>query len=159
MLVGVCALAALAGAIGAREHARADVPVSVPIEPAPASRPVSSVVQPPAAVRERTWPVSAVDPFKPVSFEAPVAAPIAAVPLPVEPAPIAPVFPYRFFGRMTGPDGKQLTYLARGENLLVVSPGGALEGDYRIETMSDNEIIVVYSPLNEKTVINIRAAE
>ncbi|AVR96622.1 hypothetical protein [Pseudoduganella armeniaca] len=60
---------------------------------------------------------------------------------------------------MTGPDGKQLTYLARGETLLPVTPGGLLEGDYRVETINDNEIIVVYSPLNEKTVINIRAAE
>lgn len=124
--------------------------------PAPAAQPAAPV---PASAWDRDpLPDGEVDPFKPVGLLPPPPPPPPAAQV-ASPAPVAPPFPYRYFGRMIGPDGKPLTYLTRGDTLVQVKPGEALDSAYRIERMDEVEIVVVYVPLDERTVINIRSAE
>ncbi len=124
--------------------------------PAPAAQPAAPM---PANAWDRDpLPDGEADPFKPVGLLPPPPPPPPPAPV-ASPAPVAPPFPYRYFGRMIGPDGKPLTYLTRGDTLVQVKPGEALDGAYRIEKMDDVEIVVVYVPLDERTVINIRSVE
>lgn len=129
----------------------------IPVVSAPAAQPVAPM---PANAWDRDpLPDGEADPFKPVGLLPPPPPPPPPAVAVASPAPLAPPFPYRYFGRMIGPDGKPLAYLTRGDTLVQVKPGEALDGAYRIEKMDDVEIVVVYVPLDERTVINIRSAE
>ena len=94
---------------------------------------------------------AAGDPFKVVSFLPPPPKPAAPPPpAPLAPRPAAPAFPYKYFGRMVGIDGKARTYLSRGEALVVVRERDVLDQMYRIDTIADTQIGVTYLPLDEK---------
>lgn len=98
------------------------------------------------------------DPFKIVNF-IPAPTPAQQVIVETPPPPRAPAFPFRYFGRMAGPDGQMQTYLVRDDALFMVKPKEMLGSDYRVESMSEGEIVVVYVPLEEKTVVVTRASE
>jgi hypothetical protein len=103
---------------------------------------------------------AATDPFKVVSFVAPVqAAAVAPPPAPVvQPKPVAPQFPYQYFGRMVDVDGKTLTFLSRDGALVPIKVGTVLDQAYRIDTMTDKQISLTYLPLNEQISIFTQSA-
>jgi hypothetical protein len=110
--------------------------------------------------RERLGPVTN-DPF--VAMQAPVVSkPKPAPPPPTAPAappaPVAPPFPYRVFGILTGPTDQRVTYLMRDNRLIAVEPGMELDGGYRIESVSEAAIVVVFVPLGQKTTLRIPEA-
>src|SRR5262245_7496915 len=108
-----------------------------------------------AAPSRATVPLqAAADPFVAVSFVPPPPPPppvIAAPPPPPPPPPKAPPLPFSFVGLLEKGGGpKPAAFLARGDALLVVSAGDVVDNDYRIESLSEREIVVTYLPLNER---------
>lgn len=101
---------------------------------------------------------SGSDAFKAVSFLPPP--PEAPPPPPVAPAPkpTAPPFPYKYFGKMTGTDGKPITYLTRGDEVIPVHKQEILDNTYRIDAISDTAITVTYLPLNAMSDVPIQTA-
>lgn len=100
---------------------------------------------------------AASDPFK-------VAAPppppkVAEAPPPPPPAPVAPPFPYHYLGRMLSVDGKQLTYLTRGDAMIPIQLHQVLDKDYRVDALSDAEIVITYLPLDQRVRIVVHSAE
>ena len=131
---------------------------------------------PPAAARARTaqapHPAPAIarafereplvdaanDPFK-VAGPPPPPKPVEASPPPPPVAPVAPPFPYHYLGRMLSVDGKQLTYLTRGDAMIPIQLHQVLDQDYRVDALSDAEIVITYLPLDERVRIVVRSAE
>ena len=86
-----------------------------------------------------------VDPFAPRSFSSPQdAARAPGVPH----KPVAPPLPFRYLGKMIE-DGKLNVFLARGDESLSVHAGQRL-GEYRIDKVTDSEIVFTYLPLKTK---------
>jgi hypothetical protein len=88
-----------------------------------------------------------VDPFAPRSFS-PVEGP-AQKGGPHK--PVAPPLPFRYLGKMIE-DGKLNVFLARGEESLSVHAGQKV-GEYRIDKVTDSEIVFTYLPLKTKQVL------
>lgn len=98
----------------------------------------------------------AVDPFARRSF-APAARPQqAAAPA----APVAPPLPFRYVGKLIE-DGRLQVFLARGEDSFSVSAGGKrgqkLDGDYRIDQVTETKIVFTYLPLKTRQTLDIPA--
>jgi hypothetical protein len=74
----------------------------------------------------------------------------ASVPgVPTGPAkPTAPPLPFRYLGKMIE-DGKLNVFLARGEESLAVRAGSRV-GEYRVDKVTDHEIVFTYLPLKTK---------
>lgn len=66
---------------------------------------------------------------------------------PVAPPPMAPPLRYRFFGRMTTPDGQSLVLLARGELVVQIAVGTLLEDGFRVDALQDDRIQLSFPPL------------
>jgi len=156
--LGMCAWTALYDDSGAT----ADTTAVAPGRSRPAAVHVASLVDVPASQTpfERDPLVdAAIDPFAPVSFvpQPPVAAPVertvATVIVPPPSAPVAPPFPYRYVGRMTGIDGKTGVYIASDQELLQVRAGQTVAGTFRIDTIDDRQIALTYLPLEERVIL------
>jgi Tfp pilus assembly protein PilP len=87
-----------------------------------------------------------VDPFAPRSFSGPEAA-VAAQPAKPQ-KPVAPPLPFRYLGKMLE-DGKLNVFLSRGDESLSVHAGQKL-GEYRVDKVTDSEIVFTYLPLKTK---------
>jgi Tfp pilus assembly protein PilP len=85
-----------------------------------------------------------VDPFAPRSFSRPEAGGQPAKPQ----KPVAPPLPFRYLGKMIE-DGKLNVFLARGDESLAVRAGQKL-GEYRVDKVTDSEIVFTYLPLKTK---------
>ena len=101
--------------------------------------------------------VAAEDPFQKLSWAAP---PVAAVAPPSPPpvAPRAPPLPFTFIGLVEKGTPKPAAFLARGEDLIVVSAGDDVDRMYRVESLTANEIVFTYLPLNERQTIALAGA-
>jgi hypothetical protein len=115
---------------------------------------------PPAPALKRDPLVdSAVDPFTPISFLPPPPAPtpvdrsVATVVVPPPPAPVAPPFPFRYLGRMTGIDGTTGVYIASDQELLQVRAGQLVAGGFRVDAIDDKQIALTYVPLDEHLIV------
>ena len=92
---------------------------------------------------------AAEDPFQKLSWSAPPVA--VTTPPPAPPAaPRAPPLPFTFIGLLEKGGPKPSAFLSRGEELLVVSVGDDLDRTYRVESMTDTEIVFTYLPLKER---------
>lgn len=100
---------------------------------------------------------SKTDLFRFISFQPPVpkALPPPPPPLP-PPKPSAPTFPYQYFGRMVDVDGRTITYLTRGDTLIPIHARQLLDNTYRIDAVTETQIVVTYVPLEEKIVIAVQ---
>lgn len=120
--------------------------------------------QPAAVKNDERDPLleAATDPFKVVSFVAPVqaqSAPVAPPPAPVvQPKPVAPQFPYQYFGRMVDVDGQKLTFLSRDGVLVPIKVGTVLDEMYRVDAVAEKQISLTYLPLNEQISIFTQSA-
>ncbi len=61
--------------------------------------------------------------------------------------PSAPPLPFRYIGRLVQ-DGRAEIWLMRGERHFSVVPGDSLGRDYRVDQVSDTELLITYLPLN-----------
>lgn len=150
-------------ALSARQWAAA---VPAALAPEAATRPSPARAQGPLP---SVWPLQALEPAKRDLF-APVLPPpppapkplkvVSAPPRPVEPpAPMAPPMNYRYFGQMRKPDGSLIVYLSRGNTPIQVSVGERLDDGYVVESVSEEEIQLVYPPLGVKAAVNIPPAQ
>ena len=83
-------------------------------------------------------------PFASRSWQ-PRAPKISTAPL-VPPAPTAPPMPYRYVGKLVL-GGQPSVLLAKGDTVFPVTEGETLDGAYRVESVGETEITLMYLPL------------
>lgn len=119
--------------------------------PAPASAALSAGRG--DAVREDTG-----QPFAATSWLPPPPPPPRPVVVVAAPpaAPVAPPLPFTFVGLVEKGTVKPQAFLARGDELLVVSQGDVLDnGAYRVEALSPSQIVFIHVPTNTKQIISL----
>jgi hypothetical protein len=86
---------------------------------------------------------------------------VVVAPAPPEPVapPTAPPVPFTYLGELDARAARPQVFLSSGERLLIVSPGDVVDGQYRIESVSDSEVLLTYLPLNEKQVLSTQAKD
>jgi len=73
---------------------------------------------------------------------------------PPPPPPTAPPMPFNFVGLLQD-QAKPTAFLAKDDQLLLVTTGDTVEGTYRIDSVSAKEIVLTYLPLNQRQSILI----
>lgn len=94
------------------------------------------------------------DPFTPHSWQPPslpVALPQAAA------APVPPPNPYRFAGTSLH-NGALHTFVTDGNRVYEVREGDELNGGYRVDAITPDEIMLVYTPLGSRQAIAAKRA-
>jgi hypothetical protein len=95
-----------------------------------------------------------VDVFAAKSWNRPRA--VVAVKLPPPEPPAAPPLPFEYVGQMEGREGVNV-FLSRGGEFVTAKAGQQLDDDYRLETVSPQELIFVYLPLGERQTLSAEA--
>lgn len=97
-------------------------------------------------------------PFSPTSWlppPPPPPRPVVVVAAPPAP-PVAPPLPFTFVGLVEKGTSRPQAFLARGDELLVVSLGDVLDsGTYRVDGLSASQIVFIHVPTNTKQIINL----
>ena len=94
---------------------------------------------------------SKVDPFSQHSF-----APAQGAGPAGEPAPrTAPPLPFRYVGKMIE-DGKLSVFVMRGEDSFSLHKGQRID-DYRVDKVTESEIVFTYLPLKARQELNLSA--
>jgi hypothetical protein len=97
------------------------------------------------------------DPFSTRSWAPPPPPPPPRAPVQVAAAPVPPPNPYRFAGTSRY-DGKLHTFLTDGQRVYEVDEGGELNGGYRVDAVTPEEIVLVYKPLGSRQPIAAKSA-
>ncbi|KVX93621.1 hypothetical protein [Burkholderia ubonensis] len=137
------AIAQAASAAAAASSAQVDAPT-------PAATPREKL----AALRAPVSVESANDPFTASSWLPP---PPVEAPLPTaRPAPpTAPPVPFTYVGELDAKADKPQVFLSNGDQLLIVSPGDVIDGQYRVDSVSASNVVLTYLPLNQTQVVSI----
>ncbi|SIT45858.1 conserved hypothetical protein [Paraburkholderia piptadeniae] len=106
-----------------------------------------------AALRKPMSLESRNNPFAASSWLPPP--PVVQAPPEPPPPPTAPPMPYVYLGKLDGSTLKPRVFLSSGDQLLIVSQGEIVDGQYRVESISDGDVVLTYLPLNQKQVISI----
>lgn len=116
-------------------------------KPEASRAPADSGAQPRDAFSPRSWYVA--PPARPAPPPKPVVAQAAPPPPPPPPppAPTAPPLPYQFVGKIHEA-GKLKVFLQRGTKVHTVGVGDVVDGTYRVESITDTQMSVIYLPLN-----------
>ena len=101
-------------------------------------------------IDRESWEEAIADPFVPKQ-PPPPPPPVYVAPPPVRPT--APPFPFKYVGRTTSPEGVQSVYLSEADRLIPVTAHDTLNGTYRVESINDTQISIIYLPLGETTVL------
>ena len=92
------------------------------------------------------------DPFARKNF-----GPVQAAEAPAQ-APAAPPLPFRYVGKMIE-DGKLAVFLSRGEESYTVSQGRKqgqkIDAQYRVDKVSQTQVVFTYLPLKTKQTLDI----
>jgi hypothetical protein len=86
-----------------------------------------------------------IDPFRPATW-------YVAPPPPPPEKPRAPRLPFKYLGRLVE-DGSVRVFLSDQDRHLIVKPGEVVNGSYKIEKISDGQIVFVYLPLKERQIL------
>lgn len=89
----------------------------------------------------RAQPPPALPPPPPVVAEAP--------------RPSAPPLPFKYMGRLNG-DHVNAVFVTHENRVLTIESGEQIEGNYRVESIGETEIVFTYLPLAERQVLPIR---
>jgi hypothetical protein len=87
----------------------------------------------------RALPAAGAAPVLPVPQPSPA---VAAASTDVQPA--APAVSHRYYGRVKGPTGDELTMLARGDSPVLITLGTTLDDGYVVEAIGPETIRLVY---------------
>ncbi len=119
-----------------------------------ATRPPANLSDRIAQLSHRTEDGSAdTDLFGTQALRPPAPLPAPAGP---PPSPVAPPFPYAFMGALQ--DGPVRTvFLTSANRVLSVKASDTIDGQYRIESITGDELVVTYLPLKQKQVISLKA--
>lgn len=123
---------------------------------APPSAQVSSTGEAGGLLERDPLVESKTDLFRFISFQPPAPKALPPPPPPPPPKPSAPPFPYQYFGRMVDVNGRTVTYLTRGDTLIPIHARQLLDNTYRIDAVTETQIVVTYVPLEEKIVIAVQ---
>jgi len=93
--------------------------------------------------------------FGPQSWQPPVRQSVAPVATPA--APRVPAMPYRYAGRLLH-EGQLKVYLAKGDRIFPIRKGDTLDGAYRVQSIEDTRITLVYLPLGRTQSIPVKSA-
>ena len=88
--------------------------------------------------------------FAPLSWQPPPPKAIAVVKQ-VPPKPVAPPFPYVYLGGLLE-DGVRTTFFTQGNRVLSVKAGDTIDAVYRVDQMTEKQMLLTYLPLNEPVV-------
>lgn len=107
--------------------------------------------------RTHVVPQSSGDAFAKLSWVPPPPVVRTAPPPPPAPAvPMAPPLPFIFVGLMEQGAAKPQAFLSKGDSLLVVAAGDVIDNNtYRIDTLSAQQIVITYLPLNTPQTLTI----
>jgi hypothetical protein len=98
------------------------------------------------AERQPLPPDDIPDLFKSISWYVAPPPPPAAPPLP-PPKPTAPPLPFAFIGQYVE-GNRPLIILARGDRVMTVSIGEVIDNTYKIQSMTNGQLMFVYLPLS-----------
>lgn len=104
-----------------------------------------------------------VDIFASKSWVPPPAPPAPPAPPPPKtvvvapPPPTAPPLPFAYAGRLAYPEGKGVVYLTRANRVHVVGAGDVIDNDYRLESVSESQLVFLYLPLKTQQTLSIPA--
>jgi hypothetical protein len=88
----------------------------------------------------------------------PLPVPVAAPAPPPPPPPQAPPLTLRYLGSMRTPEGRQLVYLTRGDNAILVAVGDKLDEGYIVESIATDSVVLVYPQLDRRVTVPIPKA-
>jgi hypothetical protein len=84
--------------------------------------------------------------------------PAPPAPPPKPPVPTAPPLPFTFVGMLERGADKPAAFLSKGDALFVVSVGDMVDNNtYRVDTLTANELVLTYLPLNTPQTLNVAA--
>ena len=86
--------------------------------------------------------------FSPHSWEPPAPKVAPAPP----PAPVAPPMPYRFAGKFVRGD-EYSVMLSKGDLVFPIKQGETIDGAYRVESVGEDTVTLLYLPLRQKSTI------
>ncbi|RQR48999.1 hypothetical protein DIE21_20775 [Burkholderia sp. Bp9140] len=123
--------------------------------PAPASHEAAATPREKlAALRAPVSVDAAHDPFTASSWLPPP--PVVPPPPETRPAPpTAPPVPFVYLGQQDAKSAKPHVFLGNGDQLLIVSPGDVIDSQYRVESVSESNVVLTYLPLNQIQMVPI----
>jgi hypothetical protein len=71
------------------------------------------------------------------------------------PPPSAPALPFKYMGKLVDGDETKV-FLIHGDRNLVVRAGDTIESVYRLDRISDDELILTYLPMNQRQTLSTR---
>ena len=142
----------VADAVADKPTARAAPELHAAADPARTIPPQPLVESPGSALPERSLAESHAPLFSSHSWQPPPPKVVARPGPP--PAPVAPPVPYRFVGRMLQ-DGYVSVFLANGDSVITAKQGDTIDGVYRVESVGENEIALMYLPLKQRQTIAV----
>jgi hypothetical protein len=73
------------------------------------------------------------------------------------PAPSAPALPFQYMGKLIDGDETKI-FLIHGDRNLVVQAGDTFASVYRLDRITDDELIVTYLPMNQRQTMSTQTA-
>jgi len=110
--------------------------------PAEVGPPANAGAEPGSAAAAGPVDIFAVRTWEP---PAPIELPPAEAAPP--PPPQAPPLPFRYAGRLEEPGKPIIFFLAQGEQILAVSPGDLIDGNYRVGKLEGGKLHFLYRPM------------
>lgn len=89
--------------------------------------------------------------FKPKSWYVPPPPPPPAPP----PAPTAPPLPFQLLGKVVNPDGTFTIFLSNQNRVFLVKGGETIDGMYRVDGITDKQLVLTYLPLQMQQYLNL----
>lgn len=80
--------------------------------------------------------------------------PVKATPPVAPPAPVAPPLPFKYVGKKFEANVWEV-YLLRGEQSFLAREGGTIEGTYRVDSITAQQLNVTYLPLGQSQSLSI----
>jgi hypothetical protein len=70
---------------------------------------------------------------------------------------------YRYWGRMTTPEGQLISYLVKaddhGDNVVPIVPGTTLDDGWQVQALAEDSVTLVHPALEQRMVIPIASAQ
>jgi hypothetical protein len=96
------------------------------------------------------------DIFSPHSWLPPPPPPPPQAAAPPPAPPMAPPLPFSFFGLLDEKGLARRVFLTKGDQLVIVKTNDVVEGQYRVDRITESAVDLTYLPLNQKQSISIQ---
>jgi hypothetical protein len=144
-------LIAIAGAVAGREKPAID---RVEARPAQIEKAAAAPDIDLARLRRSEANAPQNDPFAPRSFEPAVQHAVHHAVADAPAAPSAPALPFTYFGKLIE-NGKTEVFVMRGDELISIAVGQKIDGEYRVDAITESSIVFTYLPLKAKLSIEL----